>query len=416
VVRITRSWLHRGLLTAGILLVMLRLAQPSTTQNSVETTHDYTFGQTATFEWRAPNASAAETAQIYLRYHYAGKTTTTAYRPTTVETTTLQYVRDLHATPLPPFAPITYWWEYHDTANNTYQTPLTTFTYEDNRFEWQTLQDRLVTVHWIAGERALMLPALDASRKALDELSVALQIQLSEPFDLYIYPSSADLQSALRLGGHEWVGGEAQPELGVALLAIPPSSTAFSQMQRDIPHELAHLTLYRYTDAYGYAMLPTWLLEGFASHFEQRPDPLYAVTLEQTRTQGRLLSLQSLCGAFPPEREAALLAYAQSASFVTYLRQTYGWSGIRTLLAAYSDGQGCAEGVQSLGRDLPTVERAWWAWLEQGGNTGDSQQQWGVIARLVARTLAPWLLLLSMLLLPSFLVYLRNIGNAKSLR
>jgi hypothetical protein len=55
--------------------------------------------------------------------------------------------------------------------------------------------------------------------------------------------------------------------------------------------------------------------------------------------------MNSLCASFPREASGAFLAYAQSASFVRYLHDTYGSSGIQKLLKAYGDGIACEEGT-----------------------------------------------------------------------
>lgn len=414
-VRLNRSLArYSRLLVCSLLLLALDAAlRPAQSRAQAESDlrHIYTFGQTATFYLRLPAGIDSATARLYLRYLSAGEETTTVLDNFSLADTTLRYERDLRDEPFPPFARITYWWEYtHDQGRQ--QTPQAVLYYEDNRFPWQTLQEAPLTLHWVTGDATSMVSAMDVAREALQALSEAFQIPITEPLDLYIYPSVSDLQSALRLGGREWVGGDAQPELGVALLAIPPSSGAYTQMQRDIPHELAHLILYRYTGSYGYTALPGWLLEGLPSNFEQRPDPSYAVTLAQARQEGRLIPLNSLCGSFPLDRDQALLAYAESASVTWYLRQTYGWSGIRELLDAYADGRGCAEGLQAIGSDLPTLERDWRVWLEQGGETGDENQQFWVAVGILARDIAPWLLLVGVLLLPGLLAYLGTRGRA----
>ena len=133
-------------------------------------------------------------------------------------------------------------------------------------------------------------------------------------------------------------------------------------MERDIPHELTHLIVYSVMGPEGYRHVPAWLDEGLATANELRPDPALEVALNQARAEGQLLPLTALCPPFPTDPEAALLAYAQSASLVRTVRDRYGNTGIRDLLAAYADGAGCEGGIErGLGITAHQFERLWHA-------------------------------------------------------
>ena len=58
-----------------------------------------------------------------------------------------------------------------------------------------------------------------------------------------------------------WQGGHANPKLGVVMLAVTPGPGQSIEMETLIPHELAHVMLYRSVGE-GYAVLPVWLSEG----------------------------------------------------------------------------------------------------------------------------------------------------------
>jgi len=384
-----------------VLLLLIQLIPGARAQAPVELTHTYTFGQIATFTLSADTATAA---RLYLRYSFAGAPTTEviavpAERP-------LTYERNLREQPLPPFATITYWWEYTDAQGRAQRTAEAVLHYEDNRFAWQTLTEPPLTLHWVAGDVAQMTAVMDIAQAALDDLEAIFPSATSDPLTIYIYPGLPDLQTALRLSGRDWIGGEAQPELGVALVAMPPTANALLEMERVVPHELAHLSLYRYTGPAGYDNLPTWLIEGIATHFERRPSVSYALALENALETGQLLPLESLCGPFPMEENAVRLAYAQSASVVSYLRRTYGWSGIRALIAAYTDGLSCEAGLRrALSLNFIALEREWRAAQAQTGEAITGPTFW-ILFTLALRELAPWLILLGVLILPGVLAIL----------
>jgi hypothetical protein len=396
----------RTLALLGLLLLLAVTLSPVYAQAGVVADYTYTYSQTATFTLTFPPGTAPDTATLYIKVG----TYTQAYA-TPVVADVARQERNLGGEPFPPFTTISYWWDYQDAQGKTLTTDKQQFLYEDNRFAWETLSDGPITLHWVAGDKVLMNNALDIAQSAIVEIQETLQgpavdsVPIVESATLYIYPSLPDLQSALQLTGYEWVGGQAYPEIGVVLLAISPSSEAILKMKRDIPHELTHKVLYDLTGPQGYAALPIWLNEGLASIFERSPDPAYALALQRAVQDGNLIPMATLCHPFPAEADRALLAYAQSQSFVRYLQQTYGWTQIRALIDAYTNGLECSTGVkQTLGVDLSTLERDWRVWMEQQNQDSAVSATWTYVATIV-RDLAPWLILIGLLCVPACVLW-----------
>jgi hypothetical protein len=212
-------------------------------------------------------------------------------------------------------------------------------------------------------------------------------ISLAEPVDIYIYSNISDLQNTLLLGGEEWVGGHASPELGVVLAAVAPGESQSIEMETEIPHELAHVMLYRSLGS-KYASQPTWLLEGIASMVELYPNPDYARALDIASQNNSLLAFEDLCVAFPTDAGNAYLAYAQSQSFVTYIRETYGTTGLGRLTNSYGDGFPCELGAtNALGTPLSQLDSRW-----RESVLGQNA------AGVAARNLLPFLLLMILVL------------------
>ncbi|MEJ5310101.1 MAG: peptidase MA family metallohydrolase [Anaerolineae bacterium] len=385
----------------GLLLILAVSIAPVYAQAAVVAEHTYTYSQVATFTLTFPPEAAPASATLYLKVG-----TFTQLYPTPVIGNVARLERNLSEAPFPPFTQISYAWEYQDAQGRTLSTETHQFLYEDNRFAWETLHEDNITLHWVAGDKVLMSNALDIAQTAIAEIQQTLDAPVIDAATLYIYPSLPDLQSALLLTGYEWVGGKAYPEIGVVLLAISPSSEAILKMKRDIPHELTHKVLYDLTGAQGYAAQPTWFVEGLASTFERSPDPAYALALQRAAQDGKLIPLTTLCNPFPAEADRAILAYAQSQSFVRYLQQTYGWSKIRQLIDAYADGLECSAGVkQTLGADLTTLERDWRVWMERKNQDSAVSATWTYVATVV-RDLAPWLILVGLLCVPIGVLWL----------
>ncbi len=362
--------------------------------------HVYAYGETATFTLTFPTEPRPTEARLYLRVSGQAPYAFSAF----LEATSVTVVRDLVVTPLPPFAEVTYWWDYVASDAQRLETEAQTFTYLDNRFTWQTASESGISVHWIVGERPQMIQALDVALNALAEMHWTLQTNPSPQVDIYIYPSQQDMQSAMQIAGFEWAGASVYPELGVILVAVPPTREGLLNMDRDIPHELTHAVLYDTLGAQGYASLPTWLNEGLAAHFEARPSPDYAVTLATSHQAKTLIPITELCAPFPDDANLALLAYAESASFVNFLRQTYGWSSVRDLLFAYADGMGCSTGAQkTLNMELSQLDWNWRVWLENRA-THTAETSFRGAMTILLRDTGPWLLLFAALLLPGIIL------------
>ncbi len=389
----------------ALVLLFLSLVPPTLAQEAKpRSSYQYTFGQQLTLGLDLPQPVGE--VKLYLRLS-DGRTRVYTLP---ADGTRVLYVRDLRAEPLEPFSPVTFWWEYPDAWGVVQRTEPMEFLYLDNRFQWQQLQEGKLTVHWVNGGPELMLYALDVARKAYADLEATLQPPaVTEVLHVYIYPSSADLQSALRLAGREWIAGEAHPAANAALVAIPPSPHAQQDMEMLIPHELTHVQLYRLVGAEGYTYLPLWLREGLASSFEQRADPAYRLALQQARQRQDLIPLNNLCSAFGGDEAQVVLAYAQSQSVVTYLRQTYGWTAMRNLLLAYGDGLGCSAGVErALGKDLAALDREWQIWLERAGQPISPLERFFTLIGQAWRAVAPWVLLVGLLSLPTFISVLAH--------
>ncbi len=323
---------------------------------------EYEFGKTMTFEVSARSSGADIIgATVFVRAPDIARTFVGEARLAPGLEITATYTLNLNQRPLPPFAPVEYWWEVRDSAGGSLTTEPQSFTYADNRFNWQVISNGIVTIHWHQGDRAFGQQALDVAATAFVEANRDLQAQLQAPLDFYIYADTQAAQAALAPVGRIWADGYADPALGLAVVAVADDVDAGVNLERELPHELTHLLVYRVTGD-RYTQVPTWLNEGLAVMNQVQPDPGFPAALDAARQAGTLLSLSSLCGPLPADPAQAQLFYAESESVVRYIRETYGSSSLTSLLAAYADGLGCAAGVKrALGLSLDELERDWLA-------------------------------------------------------
>ena len=361
---------RRLLITSTLLLGLLLAPLPAAASGGitvVENKAESSFAQQITFTLRA--ASESEISSVYLFFRAIGdeqaRSEAIDFEPG--QEITVSYVHDLRRFPLPPFTRVTFWWWIEDQAGNELTTEPRQIEYTDNRFDWEQLGAAGVTVHWPQGrgDPAFGQAALDIATTSLTEINAELHAPLPPDVSIYVYDAQYNLDAAMLLTGHDWVVGQAHPDLGVILVAVPDDEGYVSRMKRYIPHEITHLLVYQAVTPAGYKYVPEWLDEGLATANEKLPTPEFDLALTEAREAGQLLPLEYLCVPFPPDQHTAILAYAQSGSVVRFIRARYGAAGIRALLAAYAGGASCASGVQdALGVSLGGLETAWRASLE----------------------------------------------------
>jgi len=355
------------LLSIPGILLLLMLPVQSQEQPPIlvtSTSIDYAFGQQATFHIEASADSGITALYLYVQKEGSPRIEVIPVPFEGGSQIQASGKLDLRHHSFPPFGDVSWWWEVHDGSDHRLTTEPSTFQYVDNRFQWHAASTGPVRLHTVVDDPVYVQAALDVAQNSLARLTETLQNPALSELEIYIYPSLADLRAALEMGGREWMGGQARPELGVVLVAIPHDDEFVAAMEQDIPHELAHLAIYRSTGPEGYTYVPAWLNEGLAMASQLRPNANLDVLLAQARAEGRLIPLLDLCAPFPSDPETALLSYAQSASLVRYIRDWYGSAAIRALLDAYGDGLSCEAGIHhALDTSPERLELGWRAHL-----------------------------------------------------
>ena len=132
-------------------------------------------------------------------------------------------------------------------------------------------------------------------------------------------------------------------------------------LQATVAHEITHIVLeHRTQNSFG--GLPAWLHEGLATTVEAEITERFPYDDIMTRLvdQDDFVSLRGITGSFPAAGQAAVNAYAQSNSLVTYIIETWGSEGIAELLEAYAGGVSDDEAVrEALGVSLEELDRGW---------------------------------------------------------
>ena len=317
----------------------------------------YAFGEQIHFQARFRPEGEVKRAEVF--YRAAWLRGATLFGDLTLsDGKTWVFDHDLRRTPFPPFVTVYYWFHLVLKDGSELTTPSFSFVLQDNRFKWQHFAAPPFRVWWYRGDARMAQQVVDAAREGVLRAEALWLAPPPSQVDIYVYADPHALQTAL--GSEGWVAGHASPAFGALFVLLPPGPQQPGEIRRLVPHELAHAILYRQLGVAGYRSLPTWLNEGLASNCELEPNPDYRQILSEAVHQHRLIPIADLCAGFPPDTAGALLAYAESASFVDYLLHRYGRSAMQTLVLAYGQGIGCEDGVaQVLGTSLSRLDRTW---------------------------------------------------------
>ena len=258
------------------------------------------------------------------------------------------------------FSNVEYWFRFASDHGDIFESQHYNLYYEDNRYVWQTLDQPPFTLFWHNGDQAFAETILAAAQQGVTRARALLPLPNPLPITFQVYDNPEDVQLVAHLAGYSWLAGHTDPKLGIILLSLPPGAQQSLEIQRQVPHELAHILLYQALGDDGYSRLPVWLNEGIATNAELYSDPLQTELLQLANSSDTLLPFISLCKAFPQDGISARLAYAQSASFVRYMYEQYNSVGFGILVDAYAHNEDClAASVASFGKDLLSLESDW---------------------------------------------------------
>ncbi len=384
------------------LVILANLLFPITLRNTLQESPEITdlgvshqFGEQITFQVKVQSLADIRELLVYI----TPEGQPTVWKKIAVDQANSQgeitQIVDARQIALFPFSTVNYRYEASLYDNQTITSETKSFIYDDNRFNWQTLESGIFQIHWYGSDSTMGQEIANIAQQGMQQAQTFLTADPPSPLRIFAYQSSSDLQSALQLTNQPWVAGHAAPELGMVMISISSGPEKKLELERQIPHEIMHLLQYQVMGK-SFSKQPVWLIEGMASLAELYPNPEYHRVLEETAKAQQLIAMTSLCSTFPREAGPAFQSYAQSESFVRFIHAKFGSSGLRNLIVQYQNGVGCEEGISAgLGSSLRQLEYRWR--LEALGiNTG----------ALVWSNLSPYLLIGLLLILPASLSFI----------
>jgi hypothetical protein len=263
----------------------------------------------------------------------------------------------------PPGAQMWWQWILIDAAGNITETPRQTLTFQDERFDWQTVEAQAgaasvpIRLHWYRGDAVGPL-LLEAAVYGLERLEKDIGIEIDGEVEFFIYGDSADMRDAL-LYVQDWAGGVAFSEYNTILIGVPPDQ-AEDWGTSTVRHELAHLVIGQFARSCLGGSLPTWLSEGLAMYAEGEPDETTRRDIEMGIEFDAFMPVRSLNGSFPARGSEATSAYSQSYSLVDFLLDSYGQEKIQELLLTLAGAAGYDEALEQVyGFNADGLEETW---------------------------------------------------------
>lgn len=376
------GWLS-GLLLATLLLA--GQATPLSAQDSeteLRSDADYVYGQSLEFRLRARNLGPIEAVTLFFRPHASIDSFAVEIPVEGSAQVDASYTLDLTQTRLPPFTTVSYWWELQRPDGDTLRVPEREISYVDDQFSWQwsTRTDPNsgggITAHWTGASNDLGERALDMVGLMLPEIGSLLPLQEVEPFNVFIYPSSADLASAMRLAGLDWLPGESYPELGVALLTVVNESTAQQELADGLSRELTSLLMYQALGASA-DRVPQWVRTGLQLGALPVPESELEATIAAAEIDGRTIPFATLCSEFPRDGSQVAIAQAQSESMLRFIATEYGPESTGRLITSFANGEECEAAVQSVLQLSPAELEE--LWLRRGVEDASADGPWQAV-------------------------------------
>lgn len=168
-----------------------------------------------------------------------------------------------------------------------------------------------------------------------------------------VYPRYIDFVTDTGADKEDWIVGFASSQGYIAM----DGSGYLMASDRLLAHEIVHLLLFRRLKNH-LPKMPLWLNEGLAEVLSgEVPDT--DSQLVQASYLGRLVPFEALEKNFPRGEEGSL-AYAQSRSFVAFLRKVYGDQALQKVISLIAQGKPFSVAFsQSFGVPLAVLEERW---------------------------------------------------------
>ncbi|MBX3062768.1 MAG: hypothetical protein KF726_07325 [Anaerolineae bacterium] len=255
------------------------------------------------------------------------------------------------------------WWVFTDQNGKEWRTESAFNVYADNTYHpWEHVSTKyaeLYTYQQSASNINVFVSAIDYS---IERLSKEFGYRLLYRPHIVIYNSQADMDDWAPGSWVDYFIGMASGQWGGAVIAFYDSArfTGYSIIQ----HELVHVFQYQSMRSVK-QLTPTWWVEGSAMYFEEQTDDILGKVKAVVRRTGAP-SLMRGIGIYAPDGSNIPWVYYVGATFVTYVRQTYGNEVFSEIHAAIARDIRFSDALEmATGKSLEELNIEWQSWISQ---------------------------------------------------
>jgi hypothetical protein len=258
-----------------------------------------------------------------------------------------------------PGAKVDYSWEISDASGAHLQTDEQTTTYNDTRFQWQSITDKNVTVNYYSGDSATQQQVLQLVEQTLDRIGKVEGVTVDFPIKVWIYRTAQEMAAAAA----PHIGTGSQGSI-ITLGEVAASDTALISSDTDyldiVRHELAHIVTGAATRKYQYlSPIPVWINEGISVYSQNQMLPDEQQALKLAIQRNRILPITSLDASARSTADVVSLFYSESGSIISFLVNQYGDDKFAQFIAALAKDttDGALQSVYAF--DQVGLENAW---------------------------------------------------------
>lgn len=242
---------------------------------------------------------------------------------------------------VPVGADIVWSWEVTLSDGTAITSTEQTFRYEDPRYEWQSIQEGDLILHYYADEDAARR-LLEVGAESVARMSALLGITLDFPIRLYLWRSPQD------------AGGVGQVESQAFEMLIETGGSRvladlvhiFDPTRWVVAHETTHV-LTKIAGEGGIGRIPAWLDEGTATYAEGDWESRRGFAVDIAIANDDLLSVKSL-SSNPGDPARVEQFYGQSATLVQFLIEEYDPEKFAQLFAVFKEGSTVDKALQTV--------------------------------------------------------------------
>jgi hypothetical protein len=230
---------------------------------------------------------------------------------------------------------------------------------------WLELSSPHFTMRYQESEHKMASFLLQKAEETRGAVLLDLDHTPPSPTLIYLAPTWEAFQE-VQPGGEapSWSVGTAYPALNLIILRSPRAMKGSrTEIEEVLRHEYTHLALDRALQG---KTAPRWLDEGVTMLQSRGWNLSWTYVLSKGVLSKSLIPIEKLENGFPLDQHQAQLAYAQSLSFVSYIKNEYGIEALPRLIKGIAHGLDAETALRvATGLGLRNLERKWKAELKK---------------------------------------------------